>query len=373
MKILYIITKSNWGGAQKYVYDLAKSETEKNDVAVIYGGDGKLAEKLSEINIKKISLANLDRDISFFDEIKTLKNLINIFYQEKPDVIHLNSSKIGGIGALAGRIAGVKKIIFTAHGFAFNEDRPFLQRTIIKLLSYTTLLLSHKTIVISKREFNQVKKWPLISKKITLIYNGISHIDFVKKDEARDFLSAKSGFENDKNTLWIGTISELTKNKGLKYAIKAIEKIKEKSNKKFVFVIIGDGSERENLQKNINETGLSETVFLAGFVQDASKYLHAFDIFLLSSVKEGLPYVLLEAGQAGNAIISTNVGGIKEIINNMEDGVLIRAKQKKEIISALDFYFNNPEKIKEFGKKIKTNIKTKFSQEKMIKQTEALY
>lgn len=375
-KILFVVTKSNWGGAQKYVYDLASNISSKYKPIIVHGGNGLMCEKLDEAKIKRIEIKTLKRDIFFWDDIKVLKNLIDIFKLENPSIIHLNSSKIGGLGALAGRIAGTQKIIFTAHGFAFNEDRPLWQRTIIKIITYVTLLLSHQTIVISKKEFDQVKDWPLLGNKISLIYNGSPKIDFIEKTKARKFFVDKLKIENKNynDLIWVGTISELTKNKGLGYAIKGIRDLKRSLHSQWngIFIIVGSGEERGYLENLIEEYNLEKDVYLAGFV-DAKEYLKAFDIFLLSSVKEGLPYVLLESGLAGNTIISTDVGGTSEIIDNLDNGFLIRPKNPKEIMNAIRVYMENEEKMSAFGKKIQKKIEKDFSIEKMVSETTKLY
>ncbi|OGD68517.1 hypothetical protein A2996_02680 [Candidatus Campbellbacteria bacterium RIFCSPLOWO2_01_FULL_34_15] len=375
-KILYVITKSNWGGAQKYVYDLASNISSEYKPIVIHGGNGLMCEKLDEAKIKRIEIKSLKRDFLFWDDIKVLKNLIDTFKLENPSIIHLNSSKIGGLGALAGRIAGTEKIIFTVHGFAFNEDRPIWQRFLIKILTYVTLLLTHHTIVISKKEFEQIKDWPLLKNKISLIYNGSPKIDFIEKTEARKFFVDKLKIENKnyEDLIWVGTISELTKNKGLEYAIKGIRDLKKSLHSQWngMFVIVGSGEERGYLENLIEEYSLEEDVYLAGFI-DAKKYLKAFDIFLLSSVKEGLPYVLLEAGLAGNIIISTDVGGTGEIIDNLDNGFLIRSKNPKEIMNAIRVYMENEEKMSVFGNKIQKKIEQDFSIEKMVSETIRLY
>src|SRR5690606_1306505 len=104
-KILYVITKANWGGAQKYVFDLA-CHSQKNgfDSLVAFGQGGKLQKKLTDHNVKTIKIENLDRDISIIKDFLVFLDLLKIFTKEKPDIIHLNSSKIGGLGALAGQI-----------------------------------------------------------------------------------------------------------------------------------------------------------------------------------------------------------------------------------------------------------------------------
>ncbi len=375
-KIIYIVTRSNWGGAQRYVFDLATAkENRENEIIVAHGGAGLMSEKLDGEEIRRIRIEELDRDISIFDELKVVKRMIDIFYQEKPDIVHLNSSKVGGLGAVAGRIAGVKNIIFTVHGLPHNEDRPAWQKLIIKGITYFTMLLSHKNIIISKRELEQIKDWFWIKKKIEFIHNGIHDIDFLDKQEAREILQDKLKIEDIDNCLWIGTISELTKNKGLKYAIKAINKLVKNMGNKWngIFMIIGSGEDRGYLEHLIEKYNLENRVYLTGFIEDASTYLKAFDIFLLSSVKEGLPYVLLESGLAENAVVSTDVGGIREIVDDMDTGVLIRSKDKKEISNALSFYIKSEKHRDEFGKKLREKILKEFNVEKMIEKTLKLY
>src|SRR4051812_14312990 len=113
-KILFVITKSNWGGAQKYVYDLASSlPKDSYESVVVFGGEGPLATRLQEAGIRTISVKSLQRDVNIFGDIKSLFELLSIFKREKADVVHVNSSKVGGLGAFAARCAGIPRIIFT--------------------------------------------------------------------------------------------------------------------------------------------------------------------------------------------------------------------------------------------------------------------
>jgi hypothetical protein len=109
-KLFICITKSNWGGAQKYVFDLATNIPGSDyDITVLLGGNGDLAKNLEKAGIRVINLAHSQRDIDVGKEFNLFFELIKIFKKEKPDIIHLNSSKMGGVGALAGRICGIKK------------------------------------------------------------------------------------------------------------------------------------------------------------------------------------------------------------------------------------------------------------------------
>ncbi|MFH1402628.1 MAG: glycosyltransferase [Patescibacteria group bacterium] len=398
-KILYIITKANWGGAQKYVFNLANGLSDF-DITVAYGEPfGELETKLKSRNIKTIRISGLTRDIRIWKEFCVFFSLWKIFRNEKPDIIHLNSSKIGGLGAFAGRLAKIKKIIFTAHGWAFNEKRNRLSRTAIKFLSWLTIILSHKTIVLAKKEYGQVINWPFInSKKLAHIYHGVKPIDFLEHTEARKFLKriiekltdvvcpsidGHPTSVNFSSSFIVGTIAELHKNKGLEYALEVFQKLKFGNNfqepslntarEKLKFFIIGEGEERENLKKSIKDKKLENEVFLLGNIKNASRYLKAFDIFLLSSVKEGLPFALLEAGFAGLPTIATRAGGIPEIIDDMKSGLIVKPGNAEKLAEALKFLIENRHAREKFGIKLKEKIENNFSFEKMFEKTLEIY
>ncbi len=366
LKIFICITKSNWGGAQKYVFDIATGlPKDQFDVSVLLGGDGELKKRLEDAGIRVISLQNSQRDIHAKKEFGLFLELLKIFKSEKPDVIHLNSSKMGGMGALAGRLAHVKKIIFIGHGWAFNEDRPGWQKILARILHIFTILLAKKTIAVSQITKDQIgKPW---NKNMVVIRNGLREINFLEKSEARKLLSEKIGHHDD--AIWIGTISELHKTKGLKYAIEAIKNIQ----KKVIFVIIGDGGDKENTEKLIRNFKLEDTVYLTGRIEMASTYLKAFDIVTLTSITEALPYFLLESGAAGLPVVATNVGGIPEIIEDNVTGILVPSKNAEKIKDTLEDLMENPEKALQLGNNLKQKVETQFTMEKMIAETIRLY
>ncbi len=378
-KILYLITKSNWGGAQKYVFELSTYMNKGQDVVVAFGGtggkgalSGKLATALENAGVRTVMIPSLSRDIHIFDEPKVFFELLRLYSKERPDIIHLNSSKIGGLGSLAARIycflkpktQNLKpKVIFTVHGLASNEDwRGSFQKIAIKVLSWLTIIFSDKVICINKKDFEQAKNWPFIKNKLELIYIGIS------TEEKKSFIKIEE--KPADAPIQIGTISELTKNKGLTYAIDAISKIKDRN---IIFSIISEGEERKNLEEQIKKQGLEEKVKLLGFKENAGAYIGIFDIFLLASVKEGLPYSILEAGLAKLPVIATQVGGIPEIIEDGVSGLLVEPKDPYAIRNALEKLLDNPALRKSLGQNLSKVVKQKFSLDKMIEETEKIY
>ncbi|MBU2460967.1 glycosyltransferase, partial [Patescibacteria group bacterium] len=386
-KILYFITKASWGGAGRHVYDLAINLPQEDfDVVIVLGKDGELKNKLESQHIRVITIHSLQRDISIIREIKTFWQLIKILRQEKPDILHSHSSKAGGLGAFAGRIMRVPKIIFTAHGWAFNEERNFFSRLAIYFFHWLTIIFSHTTIAVSHHTKEQaVIKMPFIKNKIVVVHNGIAPILFKDRNLARDEIFANHKPKNiDPHALWIGTISELHKNKGLDYIIRAIGQLLRTNTEKlpsFIFVIIGSGEEKENLEKLIIKEKLQDIVFLVGYKKNASLLLKAFDIFTLTSRTEAFPYALLEAGLAGLPVIASDVGGIPEILIK-DSGILVQQQnlatwgdnpQVTRVTRAILRMLKNKEERIQFRLHLKTHVTRSFPLQILVKKVYKYY
>jgi len=357
MKILYGITKSNMGGAQRYVFDLAlEAKKHEYDVAVLCGGQGTLVERLKKEKVRVISLDKMQRDISVTKEFSSFFQILKILRKERPDVFHINSSKMGVMGALAGRIAGVKKIIFTAHGWAFNELRFKNVKFLGKLIYWFGIMLTHKTICVSEKTKRDIEGWPFIKNKLVVIHNGISSFELAQRID---------------KSFTVGTIAELHKIKGLDILLSAWKKFVKNRDAKLV--IIGEGEEMQNLQNMANNLDIYKTVTFRGYVGDARSLLSNFDIFCMPSRSEAMPYALLEAGLAGLPVIASEVGGIPEIIESGINGVLVPPGNSEVIFSSLILLADDAELRKRLGTNLKFSIQENFSFEKMAKETFALY
>lgn len=375
-RILYVITKANWGGAQRYVYDLATAAKElKYEVAVAYGETGELAGRLKTANIDTFQIEGLGRDIRPWDDITAFFSLLGIILSYSPNVVHLNSSKIGGLGALAARLSGIHKIIFTAHGWAFNEARPLYQKAIIAFLAWLTVLLSTRTILVSAAMNDYAVNWPFTRRKMVIILNGTRSYPLLEKMEARRALVdihpalSVSNLERD---IWVGTVAELHPVKGLPYAIGAID-ILRKKHPTIRYLIAGEGHMRGALERHIAMNGIQHNVFLLGYVKDAQLYDRAFDLFLMPSLSEAIGIALLEAGMAGLPTIATRVGGMPEVITDNVTGLLIPPHDTEAIVSAIDSLLEDALRRQKFGTALRKCVETKFSIERVLQETFALY
>ncbi|MFA6158630.1 MAG: glycosyltransferase [Candidatus Paceibacterota bacterium] len=363
-KLLIVITKSNFGGAQRYVLDLSRSLVGRYDVAVACGGNGTLVEKLKEAGVRTIPLTTLGRNVSPLKDLHSLLSLALLIRKERPDVLHLNSSKVGIMGAIAALVSPRTKTVFTAHAWAFNENRGPFSKLAIGTLHWLTVFLCTRAIAVSQGVKDQMAHLPFMKEKIEVIHLGIDPFNPLSRDEARTRLLIP------KDAFAIGTIAELHPVKGLEYALGALKTLPFP----YSYTLIGTGDLKESLEKIVaDDVTLKASARLTGFIPDAWTLIPAFDVFLLPSLSEAFGYVLLEAGYSHTPVIATSVGGIPEIIKDMESGVLIHSKSQKEIASSLAFIHQNRKAADGFGDSLEKRVRTEFSLARMVEKTSAVY
>lgn len=371
-KVLFLITKSNWGGAQRYVYDLATHlDQAKYEPVVALGGNGQLNEQLIHAHIRTIKIPSLERNISLKKEWEFARELWNILSNEKPDIFHVNSSKAGAMGALLGRIRFVQKIVFTSHGWAFNEDRPWLQKAILKFIHWLTVILSHRTIAVSRAIVEEMD-WPFLNQKMTVVNPGRTIGVMYGKKESREELSRLNPeLGKHVNDFWLGQIAELHPIKRQNVLIDSMHKLTGHFPK-LRLVIIGEGEERDRLAQQISDYNLQKNVFLLGSITEAARFLKAFDLFVLTSKSESYGYVVHEAGLAGLPVVTTNVGGLTDIVEDGQTGLLVPYDDVQETVKAINKYLENNALRKEHAQRHKEKMVVR-SLEKMVKATTAIY
>lgn len=371
-KVLFVITKSNWGGAQRYVYDLTTNlDRTQFEPVVALGGDGILVEMLHNAGIRTIALGELKNSTALKSAWAAGREIYQIIKQEQPDVLHLNSSVAGLIGTIAGRLAGTASIIFTAHGWAFNEDRKPVQRLGIKAMHWLTVLLSHRTIAVSRAIVTQLN-WPGAERRMKVVNPGRSIGVMYERAEARSkicgFYPELAAHNDDP---WLVCIAELHPIKRHLVLLEAF-RVLIRTQPTARLILIGEGSERATLATYIQTHNLEQSVFLTGNITEAARFLKAFDLFVLASKSESYGYVLHEAGLAGVPVIATNVGGIPDIITHKRTGLLIPPDNAIILHDALSYLLTNPTKKAALAAALEDDLRGR-TVEKMLRQTIALY
>jgi len=403
--ILYLITQSELGGAQRYVLDLANNLQGEFNITVAFaeqGANGELAEKLKIAGINNYNIPHLKRAISPIDDFLALVEIIKLIKKIKPNIIHLNSSKISILGSIASLIIKFQvssfkfQVVYTVHGWVFNEPLPRWLKLFYFWAEKITALFKNKIICVSEfdRQIALTKKIAAALKLIT-IHNGLAPIEFYSKEEARQRIHSvipasepESSVQHHEqvsglrvkpamtSNLLIGSTGNLYKTKGFEHLIQAANIIKEKSlilNSKFLILIIGEGPERKKLEQIIKRCQLQNNFILTGRINEAAKLLPAFDIYVCSSVKEGLSYTIIEAMQAGLPIAATNVGGNGELIEDNITGLLAEAGNPESLAQKIIELIKNPALKNKLGQQAKLKAREEFCLEKMVEETKKAY
>jgi len=312
VRVLQIITKADWAGAQRIVYEICKlaKEDSKIEMEVAVGEKGILEEKLrKELGITVHTLKNLIHPIKPIVDLKGYRELKNLIKQNNYDVVHCHSTKAGILGRLAASKLNTDKIIYTVHGYWPILQYEGIKRKMAILLERFLAKKTTDLVLISKSDIALSKKLKIGNEdKYRLIYNKIT----VEKDKIKKGVLRKElNINQDKKI--IGNVSRVDNPKNpFLFVDIAKEYLKSKDNALFVWV--GDGKLKEQAINYIKKLNLEDKVKFIGFRENGVDYLNDFDLLLLTSNWEGVPITILEAIELDIPILSTDVGGIKEII-----------------------------------------------------------
>jgi glycosyltransferase involved in cell wall biosynthesis len=322
MKILYVITGADIGGAQRHVMHLVEWFQQNGDVVeVVTGEEGPLVDWLLAKRIV-VKVIPIPRTIQPKTDWGAFLKLRSHLRQNAYDVIHSHSSKAGIIGRLAASVCRVPKIVFTAHGFVFTD--PTLS---IKKKAFYIFLerlfggLSTDIITVSHYDHRAGSDIGLSRKKLHIIHNGIpvqNLLPVAEWDKKQTRLRA-----SEKKI--IGFVGRFASEKNIDMIIRTAELFKHNGKiDDLEFWLIGDGKLKAHYRRVVSEKGLSEWVRFLGNQDDVISWMDQMHLLLITSHKEGLPYVLLEAMGRGLPVISTDVGGIKEVLDpSGEHGLMI--------------------------------------------------
>jgi glycosyltransferase involved in cell wall biosynthesis len=361
-KLAYVITQAEMGGAQKSILLLCKYLKSQYNITVYSAPEGELIDELKVLGITHIPVEDMVREINLLKDYKAYKYLKKEFLDKAFDIVHCHSSKAGIIAREAAYSAKVKNIIYTAHGFVFNEPMNKYKKDLYVFLEKFEAKKSNTIICVDPNDVTIAQKLNMKCKnQITYIPNGI---DFdIEQDSNNNSNSVKNSFT-------FGFVANFYENKGHRYLIQAFNELVKTVNYKANLVLIGSG-ELEQEMKFLSKDN-SYIKFL-GFRKDAQELMKSFDCFVMSSIKEGFPFVILEAIKNKIPVISTDVGAIKEILQNGKLGYIAKPFDSEDLMNTMIYVYNNHEEAKVKANEAYGYCTNKYSIKNMIEETKKTY
>ncbi|NYE56952.1 glycosyltransferase family 4 protein [Carboxydothermus ferrireducens] len=368
IKLLHLITLSEAGGAQKVLYHIVSGlNPEEYDITVMAAPGGELFSWLKDYPyIKLWPLPEMEREIVLTKDFKLLLKLIGIFKKEKFDIVHCHSTKAGIVGRIAAFFARVPVRIFTVHGWVFDLNQPLLKFLFYVWAERLAGLFGSMMVTVSREDYRKGLEYKITRKeKLTYIPNGLPEI-ITKKGKLRQELGISDEIKI------VGTVFRLAPPKDLELLLKTAEMV-IKNWDRVVFVVVGDGPQKEWLRAEILKRGLSEKIHLLGHREDVYDLLGDFNVFTLFSRHEGLPVSILEAMAAGLPVVASKVGGIPELVYEGENGFLVDEGDAEKAFHAIISLLQDGELRFKMGKRSFSIYSENYTVEKMVSSYDCLY
>lgn len=354
IKVMHVITDSNFGGAGKYLYQICKYiDKDKFELIVVLPEGSVLYNTVSAI--PDVEIAQIDGiDTKSFD-LKGVKEVYKLIKKYRPDIIHSHACLSARI---AGLMAGNKKIIYTRHCLLPKMNG--IKKSAKILLSR---ILPSKIIAISKAVEDNLLEEGEKKENIFLVYNGVELPD-VKHENLRE------KYMLDKDEIIISLIGRLEKVKGQENMLK-IGEILAKTERGFMILLVGEGSEIHNLESYARDKNLN--VRFLGHINEIDEIYDISDIVVNTSNSEALSYTVIEAFAHKKPVVAFNIDGIKEVVTDGEDGYLVDFLDYEEFAAKLSTLMKNEDLRKEFGQRGYEKVKTRFTVEEMVRNIENIY
>ena len=361
--ILLIIDDASIGGGQQHVLALAEGLTARGlKAAVACEAKGYLVDQLHHGNIPHHAVR-----LSESPSVRGLATLAKAIRACGAQLVHTHGGTAGFYGRLAARWVGDIRTVHTYHGIHYLHDKRIRIRFAHRAIDRFLLRWTDEVICVANSDKDLALREKLaLPDHVSVIYNGI--------DLARSRMSVagdrRTGQRNDH--FIVGTVGRLHEQKGHIYLLQAAALIHQ-AYPRARFRIIGDGPLRESLEAQSRALGVDGIVEFLGARNDVPAQLRQFDLFILPSLWEGLPYVLLEAMAAGLPIVTTGVDGVKEMIADGREGIVVPSRNARALAAAVVDLMGNGARRANLGVNGARVVEERFSLDAMIDQTVNVY
>ena len=357
MKILYVITKGEEGGAQSVVSDLIHAHARRGDqVLLMTDKEGWLSKNVRGQFVEVVFSPFFSNTFNPITHLEAIFDVREIVKQFRPDVVSTHSFA-GGIVGRWGSV-GLAPSIHTFHGVSFTEGTPFWRKVVSIIAEGLTGLISKKMIAVSENDRKTVVRYlPFFSHKVVMIHNGVALPPVLERK-----LSEKI------RLVFVGRM-DAPKNPFV--IIRALSRLSEDLQKKFEITFVGEGSYKVRAtQMSSLLMPFVDTEFVGRIDREAVETtLVQKDILVFTSHWEGFPMAILEAMARSLSVIASDVGGISEMVDAKNGVLLSKENEEQSLADTFTLYATNPLLVFSQGKESRKKIEERFLLSKMTDNT----
>jgi glycosyltransferase involved in cell wall biosynthesis len=372
-RVLHVITRLDRGGSAENTL-LCAAGVEGFAAVVAVGpaqGEGSPTEaRARERGVEFVAVPHLVRPIRPWRDLLALWELWRLMRRGRFALVHTHTSKAGLLGRVAARLAGVPRLVHTAHGHVFyGYYGPALSRLFVWLERWAARFTDRLIALTEAEMADQLRFGVGPAAKFAIIHSGVDFTPFHLPGPERRQVRAELGIDPD--GLVIGTLGRLTPVKGQSHLLAAFAQVRRQVEGAWL-LLVGDGEEAAALRALARRLGVGERAVFAGWRTDVPALLRAMDIFAFPSLNEGMGKALVEAMYAGLPVVATRVGGIPELVRHGAEGLLVAPGRPAELAAALLELAGDEGRRRALGEAAALRARG-YSAERMIAKLGALY
>lgn len=380
IRILRIINRFNIGGPTYNATFLTRYMSDEFETMLVGGlpeeGEADSLYILEEHGVKPILIPEMKRQPNFNSDRAAYLKIKQIIQEFKPHIVHTHAAKAGAIGRKAAKDCGVPIIIHTFHGHVFHSYFGKIKTWIYKMVERNLAKKSTGIIAISDLQKKELSEDFSICKKdkIKVIPLGFDLLRF-QNNLANKRALTRSKYQISDNEVAIAIVGRLAPIKNHDFFLDVIEGVLNRQlNQKFRVFIVGDGETKSQIEARINsihEHFQTNVIEMTSWIKDIPTFNAGMDMICLTSKNEGTPVSLIEAQASGVPVITTNVGGVKDIIAQNETGFVVESVD--EFIDKVCYLIENEKKRQEMSQNGWSFVKEKFHYTRLVKDMENYY
>ena len=378
IKVAHIIARMITGGAdENTLFTIKGLNKDMYEVDLITGEefDKNILNKVKNNNFNTIQIKGLKWKLNFFYDPIVLLKLIKLLKKNRYDIIHTHTTKAGILGRIASHIAGVPVIIHGLHGSTFQAFNSGLLNWLLFLFERLTGRFTDAYISVSNvLSEKYIEKGIGKKENYYTVHSGMELETFYNVREKNNYRKKQGELGINSKHFVIGNVARLETRKGHKFLLDALKKIiEDRKGCHLKLLIIGEGQDREGLVSYVKKLDLEDKVIFTGYRKNIEELMALMDIFVLTSLREGLPRVLVQAAAVGIPSVAFNVDGVSEIIKDNYNGFLVRPRDVGQLTNRIIKYVDNKELIELHGKNGRNFVNGKWSVEDMVNKVDEIY
>ncbi|VAX11605.1 hypothetical protein MNBD_GAMMA26-6 [hydrothermal vent metagenome] len=377
-KILHLIESLNMGGAQKIIYQLAStSDSSDHSVCSLYQG-GPYEKIMRDDDIDLTLLKAKRRSVIFFplfiyDLYCIFTRLVRIVKKDQIDILHAHLPDSSLIAIVVGKLTNTTVVLTVHNNFALPSKRKAPLRDALRTL-VTNMVFKRANYIITVGNDIRDSLYDALGYRVAIktVYNGVDYLRYARDLKKLDHLQFRQSLGiSDKATI-VTTVGRLDKQKGHTYLIDAAQQLID-DYPALIFLLVGEGELKEKLMDQVQSLQLSNNFIFLGNRNDVPDILAMSDLFVLPSIYEGIPLVILEAMAAGLPVVATDIAGTRELVESGVDGLLAKTESPKDIARTMNELLSDMACSKEMSLLAQAKVKKEFSLQKMVTGTEHIY